>query len=109
MQYLYLIIAIVAEVIATTSLKSTNGFTRLWPVLVMAAGYGVAFYMLSIIVQTMPLGVVYAMWSGAGIVLVAIAGAIWFNQIPDWPAILGIALIVAGVVIVNLFSKTVVH
>lgn len=109
MQYLYLLIAIVAEVIATTSLKSTNGFTRLWPVLVMAAGYGVSFYMLSIIVQTMPLGVVYAMWSGAGIVFVAIAGAIWFNQIPDWPAVVGILLIVAGVLIVNLFSKTVVH
>jgi small multidrug resistance pump len=72
-------------------------------------GYGLAFFLLSLIVETMPLGVVYAIWSGAGIVLVAIVGAIWLKQVPDWPAAIGIALILVGVVVVNLFSKTVVH
>lgn len=109
MHYVYLILAVVAEVIATTALKSANGFTRPVPSLVVMLGYGAAFYLLSVIVQTMPLGIVYAMWSGAGIVLVAIAGALVFKQIPDLPALAGMALILAGVVIVNLFSKTVGH
>jgi len=109
MPYLYLLLAIIAEVIATSALKASQGFTRPGPLLVVALGYGLAFYLLSLIVETMPLGIVYAIWSGAGIVLVAIVGAIWLKQIPDWPAVLGIMLILAGVVVVNLFSKTVVH
>jgi small multidrug resistance pump len=109
MHYAYLLLAIVAEVIATTALKSSEGFTRLVPSVLVAVGYGVAFFLLSLIVQTLPLGVVYAIWSGAGVVLVAIVAAIWFKQIPDAPAIVGMALIVAGLVVVNLFSKTVAH
>lgn len=109
MQYLYLLSAIVAEVIATTALKSAEGFSRPLPTVAVLVGYGVAFYFLSLIVQTMPLGIVYAIWSGTGIVLVAIAGAIWLKQVPDWPAVIGMTLIMAGVVIVNLFSKTVSH
>jgi small multidrug resistance pump len=109
MQYAYLVIAVVAEVIATTALKASDGFTRPWPSLLVTLGYGVAFYFLSLIVQTMPLGIVYAVWSGAGIVLVAAVGAVWLKQIPDWPAVVGMTLILAGVVIVNLFSKTVAH
>jgi len=109
MPYLYLLLAIIAEGIATSALKASQGFTRPGPLLVVALGYGLAFYLLSLIVETMPLGIVYAIWSGAGIVLVAIVGAIWLKQIPDWPAVLGIMLILAGVVVVNLFSKTVVH
>jgi small multidrug resistance pump len=109
MHYVYLILAIVAEVIGTTALKGANGFTRPLPSVVVLLGYGTAFYLLSVIVQTMPLGIVYAMWSGAGIVLVAIAGVLFFKQIPDVPAIFGMVLILAGVVIVNLFSKTVGH
>ncbi len=109
MNYLYLAIAVVAEVIATTALKAAEGFTRPLPTLIVAAGYCVSFFLLSLIVQTMNLGVVYALWSGSGIVLVAIVAAVWMKQIPDWPAVIGISLIMAGVVIVNLFSKTVTH
>jgi small multidrug resistance pump len=109
MHYAFLVLAIVAEVIGTTALKSSDGFTRPWPSLIVLAGYGWAFFLLSLIVKTMPLGIVYAIWSGTGIVLVAIVGAVWFKQIPDWPAIVGMTLIMAGVVIVNLFSKTVAH
>ena len=109
MHYVFLVLAIVAEVIGTTALKSANGFTRPWPSLIVIAGYGTAFFLLSLIVQSMPLGIVYAVWSGTGIVLVAIVGALWLKQVPDLPAILGMALILAGVVIVNLFSKTVGH
>jgi small multidrug resistance pump len=109
MHYVYLLLAIVAEVIATSALKSAEGFTKLVPTLLVAAGYGVAFFLLSLIVQTMPLGVVYAVWSGAGVVLVALVGAVWFKQVPDAPAVVGLALIVAGLVVVNLFSKTATH
>lgn len=109
MNYLYLAIAIVAEVIATSSLKATEGFTRTVPSLVMAVGYLISFYFLSLVVQTMQIGVVYAVWSGSGIVLVALVGAVFLKQVPDWPAVAGMLLILAGVIVVNLFSKTVTH
>jgi small multidrug resistance pump len=109
MHYVFLSLAIIAEVIGTAALKSANGFTRPGPSLVVLLGYGTAFFLLSLIVQTMPLGIVYAVWSGAGIVLVAIVGALFLKQIPDLPALIGMALILAGVVVVNLFSKTVAH
>jgi small multidrug resistance pump len=109
MHYVYLLLAITAEVIATSALKAADGFTKPIPTLIVAVGYSVAFFLLSLIVQTMPLGIVYAIWSGAGIVLVAAVGAIWLKQVPDLPAVIGIGLIMAGVVIVNLFSKTVTH
>ncbi len=105
--YLYLSIAIVAEVIATTALKASNEFTRLLPSLIVITGYGVAFYLLALVLKTLPVGIAYAIWSGMGIVLIAISGAIVFRQIPDWPAVLGMILIIAGVIIINLFSKTV--
>jgi len=107
--YVYLCIAIVAETIATCTLKRTQGLTRPWPTVVVAIGYGVAFYLLSIIVQTLPVGIVYAIWSGAGIVLVAIVGVVCLKQNLDSAAILGIGLIVVGVVIVNVLSKSVPH
>lgn len=109
MHYVYLLLAITAEVIATSALKAADGFTRPIPTLIVAVGYSVAFFLLSLIVQTMPLGIVYAIWSGAGIVLVAVVAAVWLKQVPDLPAVIGIGLIMAGVVIVNLFSKTVTH
>jgi len=109
MQYIYLAIAIVAEVIGTTALKFTDNFTNLMPSLLVAACYGTAIFMLSVIVRSMPVGIVYAIWSGAGIVLVTIVGAIWLRQTLDAAAIIGIALILAGVVIVNLFSKSILH
>lgn len=109
MVYLYLIIAIVLEVIATSALAKTDGFTRLWPSLISAVGYGLAFYLLSIVTRTMPVGIVYAVWSGAGIVLVATAGWLLFGQKLDLPAIVGLVMIVAGVLIINLVSKSVSH
>jgi small multidrug resistance pump len=109
MQYVLLVLAITAEVIATSALKAAEGFSKPVPTLVVALGYGAAFYLLSIIVQTMPLGIMYAIWSGAGIVLVAVVGAVWLKQVPDLPAVIGIGLIMAGVIIVNVFSKTVSH
>ena len=109
MPYFYLSLAIVAEVIGTSALKAADGFTKPLPTLIVAAGYGTTFYLLSLIVQTMPLGIVYAVWSGAGIVLITAVAAVWLKQIPDLPALLGMTLIVAGVAIVNLLSKTAVH
>src|SRR5215471_214966 len=109
MHYLYLGIAIIAETIATSTLKATDGFRRPLPTAVVAIGYGVAFFLLSIVVKSLPVGVVYAIWSGAGIVLVAIVGVFWLNQSLDLVATLGIALILLGVIVVNVFSKTVSH
>lgn len=107
--YLFLIIAITAEIIATSALKASEQFTRLWPSVIVVAGYAIAFYALSITLKKMQLGLAYAIWSGVGIVVVTLIGALFYKQKPDLPAIIGIALIVAGVVIINLFSKTSAH
>jgi small multidrug resistance pump len=107
--YLYLTIAVMFEVVATTALKETQGFSRLAPSLIVAVGYGFAFYFLALVLRTMPVGVVYALWSGAGIVLVTAIGWLWFKQVLDIPALGGMALILAGVMVINLFSKTLVH
>ncbi len=109
MTYLYLLIAIVAEVIATSALKAAEGFTRLVPSLIVAVGYGVAFYCLSLVLRTMPVGIAYAIWSGVGIVLVAAIGAVLYGQKLDLAAIIGLGLIIAGVLVVNLLSKSVSH
>ena len=109
MGHLYLALAIVAEVAATSALKASQEFTKLIPSLVVVIGYGVAFYLLTLVLRTIPLGITYALWSGVGIILVAIIGAILYNQIPDFPAVIGIVLIVVGVVVINVFSKTVGH
>ncbi|HAT3851102.1 TPA: multidrug efflux SMR transporter SsmE, partial [Serratia marcescens] len=95
--FMYLTMAIVAEVIATTMLKASEGFTRLWPSLLVVLGYGVAFWGLSMVVKSMPLGIVYAIWSGMGIVLVSVAAVFVYQQKLDWPAIVGMGLIIAGV------------
>lgn len=107
MAYLYLALAIVAEVIATSALKASAGFTRLGPTLLVASGYTLAFYCLTEVLRYLPLGVTYAIWSGLGIVLITLVGIVAFQQIPDWPAIIGMALIVSGVTIMHLFSDTV--
>lgn len=109
MAYLYLAIAIIAEVAATTALKATEQFTRPGPSLVVVIGYGIAFYLLTLVLRTIPVGVTYAIWSGMGIVLVAIAGAAVYRQIPDLPAVIGMGLIVLGVIVINVFSGTVKH
>ena len=109
MGYLYLAIAIIAEVAATSALKASEEFTKLIPSLIVVIGYGVAFYLLTLVLRTIPLGIAYALWAGIGIILVALLGAILYKQIPDLPAAIGIVLIVAGVVVINVFSKTVGH
>ena len=109
MAYLYLTIAIVAEVIATNALKASEGFTRLVPSIVVVVGYGAAFYFLALVLKVIPVGIAYAIWAGMGIVLVAIVAAIVFKQVPDLPAIIGMLLIISGVVIINVFSQTISH
>ena len=109
MAYMYLALAIVAEVAATSALKASEEFSKLVPSLIVIFGYGVAFYLFTLVLRTVPVGIAYAVWAGLGIVLVAIAGAVLYRQIPDVAAITGMGLIVAGVVIINVFSKTSFH
>ena len=109
MAYLYLTIAILAEVAATSALKASAEFTRLIPSMIVVIGYCVAFYFMALVLRTIPVGITYAIWCGLGIVLVAIAGAVLYKQIPDTPAMIGMALIIAGVVVINVFSRTVGH
>lgn len=108
-QWIFLCVAIVSEVVATSALKASDGFSRLWPSLIVIAGYAIAFYFLSLTLKTIPVGVVYAIWSGAGIALITLVAWIVFGQSLDIPAIVGLLLIVAGVVVLNLFSTTAHH
>ncbi len=107
--YIYLLLAIICEIIATTFLKKSEGFTRLLPSAITIIGYSVAFYFLSITLRNIPVGITYAIWSGVGIVAITIIGIIAFKQIPDWPAIIGMVLIIIGVIIIHLFSKMGTH
>ena len=107
MTYLYLFMAILAEVIATSALKSAEGFTKLGPSLLVVIGYGAAFYLLSLVLRHMTVGIAYAIWSGVGIVLVALVGFVVFQEMPDTPAILGMGMIIAGVTVIHTFSNTV--
>ena len=107
--WLFLGIAIVAEVTATSALKASEGFSRLWPSAVVVLGYGVAFYCLSLTLRTVPVGVAYALWSWLGIVLISAVGWVLYQQRLDAAALLGMALIMAGVVVIQLFSKTTAH
>lgn len=102
--WLLLGLAIVAEVVGTTALKASQGFTRLGPALLVAAGYGIAFYCLSLVVKTIPLGIAYAVWSGLGIVLITMLAWAFYGQRIDLAGYIGMALIVAGVLVLNLFS-----
>jgi small multidrug resistance pump len=107
--WLALAIAIVAEVIATSTMKSTNEFTKFWPSLVLVLGYGVGFYFMAISMRVLPVGIMYAIWAGMGIVLVSVIGWVVHHQALDMPAILGIGLIIAGVLVINLLSKSIGH
>ncbi|MHA7774579.1 SMR family transporter [Roseibium sp. M-1] len=107
--YLILAAAIVAEVIATSALARTENFTRLLPTLITVVGYALSFWLLSYPIRVLPTGIVYAVWSGAGIVLITLVAWLVFKQTLDLPAILGLGLIVAGVLVINLFSKAVTH
>jgi small multidrug resistance pump len=109
MAYLYLAIAILTEVTATSALKASKEFTNLMPSLIVIVGYGMSFYFMTLALRSIPLGITYAVWSGIGIVLIAIAGVFLYQEIPDLPAMIGMGLIISGVIIIHLFSKTVGH
>lgn len=104
-----LAIAIVAEVIGTTALKASNEFTRFIPSLIVVVGYGIAFYFMALSMRVLPVGIMYAIWSGMGIVLVSIIGWVIYRQELDFPAIIGMGLIILGAIVINVFSKTVGH
>ena len=109
MAYIYLAVAIVAEVAATSALKASEEFTKLVPSLIVIVGYMISFYLLTRVLRTIPVGITYAVWAGVGIVLVALVGAVIYKQIPDLAAAIGMGLIVAGVVVIHVFSKTISH
>ncbi len=109
MGYYFLAIAICAEVIATLALKASDGFTHSTSSMLCIFGYGVAFYFLSLVLKTIPVGIAYAIWAGMGIFLIAAISAIIYKQTPDLAAIIGMLLILGGIVIINLFSKTITH
>jgi len=109
MNYAYLFAAIISEVVATSALKAAEGFTRLWPSVIVILGYGIAFFCLSLTMRTIPIGIAYAIWSGVGIVLIALVGLLLYRQPLDAPVLIGMVLILAGVLVINLFSKTAGH
>jgi small multidrug resistance pump len=109
MNWFYLAIAIVSEVLATSALKASDGFTQLYPSAVVVIGYGSAFYFLSLTLRAIPVGIAYAVWSGVGVVLISLVGWIVYDQKLDAAAVAGITLITAGVIVLNAFSKSVAH
>ncbi|SFP60554.1 DMT family transporter [Tranquillimonas alkanivorans] len=107
--YILLILAVAAETIGTTALQASHQLTRPLPTLVVAVAYAISFYMLSMVLRTLPVGIAYAMWSGLGIVFIAMIGFLVFGQRLDLPAVLGMALILTGIVVINVFSKSTPH
>ena len=104
MAYTYLLLAILSEVLATSMLKASDGFTKLFPSIITFIGYAVSFYFLSMVLKYIPIGISYAIWSGLGIVLISIVGLLFFEQQLDLPGIFGMILIISGVVVIHLFS-----
>lgn len=109
MPYVYLVLAIVTEVIGTSALQASQQFTRLWPSLLVLGAYALSFWFMAAALRFMPVGIVYAIWSGLGIVLIALIGWVWFRQALDLPAVIGLGLIVAGILVMHLFSSTTSH
>jgi small multidrug resistance pump len=103
--YLYLLIAIVGEVIATTYLKSTNNFTEVMPTTYVVTGYGISFYFMMLAMKTLPVAITYSIWSGVGISAITILGALKYKEVPDLMALIGIGLIIIGVIILVFYSK----
>lgn len=108
-QWLFLSVAIVSEVLGTSALKATEEFTRLWPSIIVTISYLSAFYFLTLTLRTIPIGIAYAIWSGVGVALITLVGWLFYKQTLDLPAYIGIAFIVAGVVVLNVYSKSVPH
>ncbi|MTJ04111.1 MAG: QacE family quaternary ammonium compound efflux SMR transporter [Sediminimonas qiaohouensis] len=109
MTYLILFLAVAAETIGTSALQASQQFTRPLPSVVVVVSYGLSFWLLSLTLKVMPVGVVYALWAGLGIVLIALIGFAVFGQRLDWPAVLGMALILGGILIIHLYSNTAPH
>ena len=109
LHYIYLIVAVAAETIGTTALQASQQFTRLWPSVLVVIGYSIAFYFLGVALKYIPVGVAYAVWSGLGVVLIAIIGLLVFGQRLDLPAMFGLGLIIAGIAVIQLFSDTATH
>ncbi|WP_367867988.1 multidrug efflux SMR transporter [Pedobacter sp. WC2423] len=107
--YIFLFLAIISEIIATTAIKASEEFTRLWPAVIVIFGYALAFYFLSLTLRKIDLGIAYAVWSGAGIIIVTTIGAVFYKQKPDMPAIIGIGLIISGIIVINIFSRNSGH
>lgn len=107
--YLYLVIAILAEVVATSSLKASEEFTKFFPSALVVTGYCLAFYFLMLSLRTIPVGIAYAIWSGVGVVIVTIISYFLYRQVLDVAAVVGIALIISGVVVIQTLSKTIAH
>ncbi len=107
--YLFLIFAILGETVGTTALQASQQFTRLGPSIIVVLAYGLSFYLLSLALKTIPVGIAYAIWSGLGIVFIAAIGFAVFNQRLDLPAVLGMAMILAGILVIHLFSSTAPH
>ena len=106
---LILFFAVLSEVIATTSLKFSEGFTKLVPSIIVVVGYGLSFYLLSMTLKVMPIGIAYALWSGIGITLTVLLGKVIWNESLDWARVTGITLIIIGILVINLFSKATAH
>jgi small multidrug resistance pump len=109
MTFLYLIVAIVLEVIGTSALQASEQFTKPKPLILTVISYAASFYFLSLVLRSMPVGIAYAIWSGLGVVLITLVGLVWFGQKLDTPAVIGLGLIIAGVGTINLFSSTIQH
>ena len=107
--YLYLLIAIFAEVIGTSALQASAQFTKFWPSVLVVSGYTASFIFMAYTLKFMPVSIVYAIWSGLGIVFIALIGYFWFKQALDAPAVIGLSLIVAGVLVIHLFSSSASH
>ncbi len=107
--WILLFFAVVCEVVGTSAIKQSEGFTKFWPSITVAVGFALAFYLLSFSLKALPIGVVYAVWSGMGIVLISVIGHWFFNERLDTPALIGVSFILAGVIIMQVFSKAVAH
>jgi multidrug transporter EmrE-like cation transporter len=107
--WILLALAVAAEVVGTSALKASNGFTQPWPSAVVVLGYAVSFYFLSLVLRTIPVGVTYAIWSGLGIVLITLVAYVLYGQKIDLAGLLGMGLIIAGVVVLQLFSRSAAH
>ncbi|MDL4864213.1 SMR family transporter [Halomonas elongata] len=109
MSYVFLALAIIAEVVATSALKASDEFSRFWPSVLVVVGYVTAFYLLTLVFRTLPVGITYAVWAGLGIVLVTLVGMVVYGERPDLPAVVGMALIIGGVAVIQIFSSSAAH